>query len=71
LVLEGVVAGIPDLHVPEWDLYIEMKRTKGGIVSDEQWDIMKKLTHAGKRCLIGRGFDDAKAQIEQFYFENN
>jgi hypothetical protein len=71
LVLEGVVAGIPDLHVPEWDLYIEMKRTKGGIVSDEQWDIMKKLTHAGKRCLVGRGFEDAKAQIQQFYFENN
>ena len=71
LVLEGVVAGIPDLHEPEWDLYIEMKRTKGGIVSDEQWDIMKKLTMAGKRCLVGRGFEDAKAQIEQFYFENN
>jgi len=71
LVLEGVVAGIPDLHVPEWDLYIEMKRTKGGIVSDEQWDIMKKLTMAGKRCLVGRGFEDAKAQIQQFYFENN
>jgi VRR-NUC domain. len=71
LVLEGVVAGIPDLHVPEWDLFIEMKRTKGGIVSDEQWVIMKKLTMAGKRCLVGRGFEDAKAQIEQFYFENN
>ena len=71
MVLEGVVAGVPDLHVPEWDLYIEMKRTKGGIVSDEQWEIMKKLTMAGKRCLVGRGFEDAKAQIEQFYFENN
>ena len=71
LVLEGVVAGIPDLHVPEWDLYIEMKRTKGGIVSDEQWEIMKKLTMAGKKCLVGRGFEDAKVQIQQFYFENN
>ena len=71
LVLEGVVAGIPDLHVPDWDLFIEMKRTKGGIVSDEQWEIMKKLTMAGKKCLVGRGFEDAKAQIEQFYFENN
>ena len=71
LVLEGVVAGIPDLHVPDWDLYVEMKRIKGGIVSDEQLTIMNYLTMAGKRCLVGRGFEDAKAQIQQFYFENN
>jgi len=71
LVLEGVVAGIPDLHVPDWDLYVEMKRIKGGIVSDEQLAIMNYLTMAGKRCLVGRGFEDAKAQIQQFYFENN
>ena len=71
LVLEGVVAGIPDLHVPDWDLYIEMKRTKGGIVSNEQWAIINYLMLCGKKCIVGIGFDDAKAQIEQFYFENN
>jgi len=68
LVLEGVVAGIPDLHVPKWDLYVEMKRTKGGIVSYEQEEIMNYLTLCGNKCLIGRGFEDAKAQIEQFFF---
>ena len=71
LVLEGVVAGVPDLHVPEWDLYVEMKRIKGGIVSNEQWAIMNYLTLCGKKCIVGIGFEDAKAQIQQFYFENN
>jgi len=67
LVLEGVVAGIPDLHVPKWDLFIEMKRTKGGIVSYEQDEIMNYLTICGKKCLIGRGFEDAREKIEQFF----
>ena len=71
LVLEGVVAGVPDLHVPEWDLYVEMKRIKGGIVSNEQWAIINYLMLCGKKCIVGIGFDDAKAQIQQFYFENN
>ena len=71
LALEGVVAGIPDLHVPEWDLFVEMKRTKGGVVSYEQDEIMNYLTLCGKKCLVGRGFDDAKEQIEQFYFYIN
>jgi len=30
---EGVVPGIPDLHVPAWRLWIEMKRVKGGKLS--------------------------------------
>ena len=69
MVLEGVVSGIPDLHVPEWDLFIEMKRTKGGIVSNEQHTIINYLTLCGKTCFVGRGFEDAKEQIEQFYFK--
>ena len=67
LVLEGVEAGIPDLHVPEWDLFIEMKRTKGGIVSDEQLAIMNYLTLCGKKCIVGMGFEDAREKIEFFY----
>ncbi len=27
---EGVVAGVPDLFVPEWNLWVEMKRASGG-----------------------------------------
>ena len=71
LALEGVVAGIPDLHVPEWDLYVEMKRTKGGVVSYEQDEIMNYLTMCGKKCLIGHGFEDAREKIEQFIFYIN
>lgn len=33
---EGVSAGVPDLFIPGWRLWIEMKRIKGGSVSLEQ-----------------------------------
>ena len=33
---EGVLAGVPDLFIPELALYIELKRTKGGLVSPQQ-----------------------------------
>ena len=33
---EGVSSGVPDLCVPEWRLWIEMKRVKGGSLSAEQ-----------------------------------
>ena len=30
---EGVTAGIPDLFIPQWDLWVEMKRREGGRLS--------------------------------------
>lgn len=62
---EGVSAGVPDLFVPAWHLWVEMKRAKGGTVSPEQKDWMAYLESVGYRCIVGRGFDDARQQIEQ------
>lgn len=62
---EGVSPGIPDLFVPEWRLWVEMKRAKGGTVSPEQKDWMAYLEGVGYRCIVGRGFEDARQQIEQ------
>jgi hypothetical protein len=60
---EGVSAGVPDLVVPEWSLWIEMKREAGGAVSPAQRDWIAYLESIGHRVIIGRGFEDAKAQI--------
>lgn len=61
---EGVVPGVPDLFVPIWNLWVEMKRAKGGTLSPDQKDWIAYLEGIGHRCIVGRGFDDAKAQIE-------
>ena len=60
---EGVQAGVPDLFVPEWLLWVEMKREAGGVVSPVQRDWIQYLEGIGHKVIIGRGFEDAKRQI--------
>ena len=60
---EGVTRGVPDLFCPEWNLWVEMKRLKGGSVSNEQKDWHEYLTSIGHVVLICKGAEDAKAQI--------
>jgi hypothetical protein len=64
---EGVVSGVPDLFVPAWRLWIEMKRTKGGSLSPEQKDVIKQLESVGYWVIVGKGADDAKRQISAFF----
>ena len=61
---EGVQAGVPDLFVPAWLLWLEMKRETGGIVSPVQRDWIQYLESIGHQVIIGHGFEDAKRQIE-------
>jgi hypothetical protein len=61
---EGVQAGVPDLFVPAWFLWVEMKKESGGTVSPVQKDWIKYLESIGHQVIIGRGFEDAKRQIE-------
>ena len=61
---EGVTAGVPDLYIPAWGLWVEMKKATGGVVSPVQKEWIAYLEGIGHRVIIGRGFDDAKAQIE-------
>lgn len=60
---EGVQAGVPDLCVPEWLLWLEIKREAGGVVSPVQRDWIQYLEGIGHRVIVGRGFEDAKRQI--------
>lgn len=60
---EGVTPGVPDLHVPEWQLWVEMKRTEGGVVSSAQKDWIIYLQGISHKVIVGYGFEDAKAKI--------
>jgi hypothetical protein len=66
LVAEGVVAGIPDLFVPEWRLWIEMKRTRGGVASKAQADMAERLESLGYTVIFGIGAADASRQVLLF-----
>jgi hypothetical protein len=61
---EGVVKGVPDLFIPAWELWVEMKRVKGGAVSQEQETMHAYLRGVGYWVLVAKGFEDAKQQIE-------
>lgn len=64
---EGVASGVPDLFVPAWRLWIEMKRAKGGSLSPEQKDWIDYLQNVGYCVVVGKGADDAKRQISAFF----
>ena len=59
----GVSSGVPDLFIPAWRVWIEMKREKGGTVSADQKEWIAYLEECGYRCFVARGAEDAKRQI--------
>jgi len=63
---EGVVRGIPDLYVPEWNLWIEMKRIKGGSLSKEQKQMIEYLHSIGHTVIVAKGAADASRQVMDF-----
>ena len=64
---EGVSAGVPDLYVPEWFLWIEMKRKKDGRVSTEQAGWIEYLEGIEKYSVfVANGFEDAKKKTLDF-----
>ena len=64
---EGSIRGVPDLYVPKWHLWVEMKKAKGGYLSRDQKKIIKYLEEeCGDTVIVGKGFEDAKRQIEEF-----
>jgi len=66
LVVEGLSAGVPDLCVPEWNLWVEMKRQEGGRLSAKQKDWIEYLEGMGHTVIVGRGWEDARAQVITF-----
>lgn len=60
----GVLAGVPDLFIPKYKLFIEMKRIKGGILSDKQKECINYLICADYHVIIATGFEDAITQFQ-------
>ena len=68
---EGVLSGVPDLHIPIAKkgyngLYVELKNGKSGKVSDNQLTIMEKLQSEGYRCEVCRSFDEFRNVVNDY-----
>lgn len=68
---EGVRAGIPDLFlaVPRGrfhGLFVEMKKPRGGVVSDAQKACMEMLSSNDYCVAVCRGFIDAQEAIKGY-----
>lgn len=63
---EGVSAGVPDLFAPSLGLWIEMKKRKGGSVSQEQKDWHKHLRDCGYTVIVPKGAQEAALLVIEF-----
>ena len=75
----GVRAGFPDYAIifdypsvkKKALVFLEMKRTKGGVVSDEQKVWLEDLNDCnGVSAYIAKGFDEAKEIVDKFNGES-
>lgn len=57
---EGVLAGMPDLHIPDWDLWIEMKAKNQGSLSVAQKERHAELRAIGHTVITCHGFVRAR-----------
>lgn len=67
----GVKAGVPDVCLPVprggyHGLYIEMKRRRGGRVSQDQAEWIDALIHQGYVAVVCRGWLEASEEIEKY-----
>ena len=66
---EGLTPGVPDLYCPRLKMWIEMKRTKGGSLSEEQEKMIAYLRRIGDHVIIGMGAEDASRKVLKFLEE--
>ena len=59
----GSSAGVPDLYIPEWNVWVEMKRQTGGVLSPAQKDWIAYLTSIDHTVIVGKGWQDAMQKI--------
>ena len=69
--LQGVKAGVPDICLPVprggyGALYVELKRKRGGRVSEDQKAWVAALNRVGNKAAVCKGFDEAKQVIEEY-----
>lgn len=62
---EGLVKGIPDLFIPQYKLFIEMKRRDGGVVSESQKKVHKILRELDYKVEVTSGAREAWQVVEK------
>ena len=63
---EGLHPGAADLYIPAWHLWIEFKKVKGGVVSEEQEKFMTYvLQECGDDWMLAEGFEIAKMKLKE------
>jgi hypothetical protein len=60
---EGVLPGVPDLFIPAWRLFVEMKKVKGGALSKDQKEVIPEMEAIGYTVIVGYGSDDALEKV--------
>lgn len=63
---ESVLPGVPDLFIPGWRLFVEMKKVKGGSLSKDQKEVIPQLEALGYTVLVGYGSDDALEKVAEY-----
>ena len=72
---QGVKSGVPDMCLPVsrggyHGLYIELKRQKGGVVSETQKSWITALAKQGYKAVVCRGADEAIGTIKEYLWEH-
>lgn len=68
---EGVKAGVSDLFVPAWLLWIEFKRSDGGRgLSADQKKWANYVESIGHHFMLCNGYDEAVNKVTDFYKSN-
>jgi len=65
----GLLVGTPDLCLllPNGkSVFIEMKRQKGGVLSKNQKDFIKKADSLNHNVIVGYGYKDALIKLEKY-----
>ena len=60
---EGVYKGVPDLYIPAFKTWVEMKTTTGQL-SKAQKEVIEYLQSIGDTVIVGFGFLDAMEKIK-------
>ena len=68
----GYLAGTADILIFEprgryHGLFIEMKRPKGGVVSDKQKEFLQRANERGYYAVVCCGFEEAKKVIDDYF----
>jgi len=67
----GYSKGTPDLWIMECcegynGLIIELKKKKGGVLSKEQKEWLRRLNERGFKAVCCKGYDDAEKTIKEY-----